>query len=554
MRHKFFILAALLSTALLMPSAALVVAADVPNPSSLILSCAKESPYSDSLLDIATALAVDADGNVFVTGYSLIEQRMVETGDDDTADDDTASPADDDAEPEYEYDYDWVTVKWEPEGLKAWANRHTGENGDVLGDDKAWDVAADSDGNSYVTGTAYNAQGDRDIVTVKYDADGGLCWTASFDGPESGFDRGNAVALDDEGNVYVTGLASVFDEQFGVLSQDVATIKYDADGNRLWFALYSFGIMDQGKHIAVDADHNVYVSGLATTFMLTLKYDSEGEFGWVSQYFAAESAAGAAGLAVSAAGDAFVAGGAYRGDQSDFDFAAIKYSAAGKDEWIGLYGGADDSRDVPTALFLDTQDHLYVTGYGGEVNASPDYITIKYDALGQEMWRARYSGPEGADYPMDIALDSANRAVVTGSSLKRYVIAEDFDIATVKYDIAGQAEWTARYDSPDNLVDQGTAVAVDSGDNVLAMGTSVARETGPDFVVVKYTRDGDELWVGRHDGPGEFPPDGSCPVSDDDDDMDDDGDDDDMVDDDDSFIPPADDDDDDDNDDGSRCG
>src|SRR5713226_2701691 len=58
-------------------------------------------------------------------------------------------------------------------------------------------------------------------------------WVARYNGPASGHDAANAMALDAAGNVYVTGGST------GVgTGLDCATVKYDSDGNELWVARY----------------------------------------------------------------------------------------------------------------------------------------------------------------------------------------------------------------------------------------------------------------------------------------------------------------------------
>ena len=54
-------------------------------------------------------------------------------------------------------------------------------------------------------------------------------WVARYDGPANGHDLAQAVAVDDSGNVYVTGyLASAFFEPFR------QTIKYSPQGDTIW--------------------------------------------------------------------------------------------------------------------------------------------------------------------------------------------------------------------------------------------------------------------------------------------------------------------------------
>ena len=101
-------------------------------------------------------------------------------------------------------------------------------------------------------------------------------WVARYDGPASGDDGAEAMAVDGLGNVYVTGYSE----------DDYATIKYDTDGNELWVARYNVlpGSWDWAKAIAVDNLGNVYVTGYSEGDYATIKYDSDGNELWVARY------------------------------------------------------------------------------------------------------------------------------------------------------------------------------------------------------------------------------------------------------------------------------
>ena len=85
-------------------------------------------------------------------------------------------------------------------------------------------VVTDEEGNLYVTGAAEGITGisydDSDYLTSKYNNSGELQWVARYNGPRSDMDQPRAIAVDTEGNVYVTG------RSFGARSNlDYATLK-----------------------------------------------------------------------------------------------------------------------------------------------------------------------------------------------------------------------------------------------------------------------------------------------------------------------------------------
>jgi hypothetical protein len=82
-------------------------------------------------------------------------------------------------------------------------------------------LAVDSDNNSYVTGNSPDAKGTNDIVTIKYGPNGNQVWLQRYHGPGNGDDAGNAIAVDNNGNVYVTGY-----ETTAAGGTEIVTIKY----------------------------------------------------------------------------------------------------------------------------------------------------------------------------------------------------------------------------------------------------------------------------------------------------------------------------------------
>jgi hypothetical protein len=217
-------------------------------------------------------------------------------------------------------------------GAHVWSKRlgSAGQDEAVMG------VAVDGSGNSLVTGHFSNSvdfgggalasAGGKDVFLAKYTASGVHVWSKRFGGTLG--DTGNSVAVDGSGNVAVTGnFSGAIDFGGGTLvssgTQDLFLAKLSATGGHLWSKrLGGASQFDAGNAVAVDGSDNILLTG----------------------YFAGPADFGLGAMNSAGAWDVFVA----------------KYSPTGAPVWSTSMGGSNI--DEGNALAIDGAGNSVVTG------------------------------------------------------------------------------------------------------------------------------------------------------------------------------------------------
>jgi uncharacterized delta-60 repeat protein len=378
---------------------------------------------------------------------------------------------------------DYATLKYSSAGVPLWTNRY---NGPGNSDDYAWAMAVDGSNNVIVTGYSTGTATNYDYATIKYSSAGVPLWTNRYNGPGNGDDYAFAVAVDGSNNVIVTGYSDS-----GEYNYDYATIKYSSAGVPLWTDRYNGpgNDTDYATAVAVDGSNNVIVTGYSIGSgtagdYATLKYSSAGVPLWTNRYNGPGNGDdGATAMAVDGNNNVIVTGYSdVNGYGTNYDYATLKYSSAGVPLWTNRYNGPGNSDDGATAVAVDGSNNVIVTGYSYN-GTDYDYATIKYSSAGVPLWTNRYNGPGTSnDRATAVAMDSSNNVIVTGYSSN----GTNYDYATIKYSGAGVPLWTNRYNGPGNGDDEASAVAVDHSGNVIVTGYSYGSGSGDDYATIKY--------------------------------------------------------------------
>jgi uncharacterized protein (TIGR03437 family) len=359
--------------------------------------------------DSPQAMAVDAAGNAYVTGYTVS----------------TDYPAVPQSSTNAAHGGEDVFVtKIDPTGQKVLYSV-------ILGgtlDEEAYAVAADSAGNAYVVGTtdstnfptlnAYQstAKGAWDAFALKLDASGNLLYSTYFGGGKlqpcgcDPDDMAYAVAVDSSGNAFVAGetWSADFPNTTGTFGRvpnegDAFVTEFSSAGKLVFSTLIGGSNWDDAAAIAIGASGMVYVTGdtLSTDLPVTAGVVQKQNNGHGSQNTGDLWVAKINPLA--AAGTSPVVALTYLGGANDEDVYAIKVDAA---ENVYL-SGATLSTDFPVTA------KAYQTTFGGGTDVGDGFIVKLNSALTSAIY-STYFGGRGDEFSTGLQLDSAGDVFVTG--------------------------------------------------------------------------------------------------------------------------------------------
>lgn len=366
------------------------------------------------------------------------------------------------------------------------------------------------------------AGGAYDAFLAKFSSSGTLLWATYYGGNSE--DKGNSVAIDAAGNVYMAGttysasnIASSGAQQSANAGlTDAFLVKFDSDGNRIWATYFGGEYYDEGYSCAVDNSGNVFMAGFAwsSTGITTtgshqptsgggtdgflVKYDSNGARQWSTYYGGNQWETGYCTTDIN--GNVYLAGftsstnniassGAHQtvlgwGD----DAYLVKFDTNGVRQWGTYYGGSN----YDWAYFPDTdsQGNVYITGHTGSPDAiattdayqtsvagSYDAFLAKFDSNGVRQWGTYYGGTD-EERASACAVDSSNNVILTGYTHSSTGISttgafhETYggikDAFGAKFDSSGNLMWGTYIGGTDE--DFGAFCAVDASGNVYFTG------------------------------------------------------------------------------------
>jgi uncharacterized repeat protein (TIGR01451 family) len=393
--------------------------------------------------DIGYGIAVDSEGNAYVTGYTGSSNFP------------TKKPR-----AVYGDGFDAFVSKLNATGSALIYSTYLGGNLE----DRGKSLSVDAAGNAYVTGFTQSSNfptknplqakfgGVADAFIAKVNATGSALLYSTYIGGSTQQDIGQSIAVDAAGNAYVTGFTqssnfptkNPLQAKFGGVA-DAFIAKVNAAGSALIYSTYLGGSNgDGGQSIAVDTAGNAYVTGstyssnfptknpLQTTYggasdAFIAKVNATGSALLYSTYLGGSNGDGGQSIAVDTAGNAYVTGFTQSSNfptknplQTTFgrNSAAFltKLNTDGSEMVYSTYLGVSSEFDWGNGIALDTTSNAYVAGFTQTRNGSSDGFVVKVNAAGSMLLYNTLFGGSNEEEGLGIAVDTAGNAYVTGQT------------------------------------------------------------------------------------------------------------------------------------------
>jgi hypothetical protein len=372
--------------------------------------------------------AVDSVGNIYVVG---------------TSDASWGSPV-----RPFQGGTDAFVAKLNASGVLQWLTFLGG-----TGEDTGSGIAV-SGSDVYVVGTSYTAWGTspdnpysalNDAFVARLNASTGALQRHTFLGG-AGDDYGYALALDGNGNLYLTGKSTA---TWGSSPQraysgllDAFVAKLNSSGVLQWNTFLGGAGIDEGVGIAVDGSANVYLVGSSTAAWganpvlafttgwdaFAAKLNTNGTLQWLT-FLGGSGHDRGLGIAVDTGGNnVYAVGGStatwgtpQRAYLAWWDGFAAKLNGSGAVQWNTFLGSTWS--DLTTAVVLDGSGNVFVSGHGDAAwgtnpahayNWGYDGHVAKLDPSSGGVQMLSFIGGEGDDFSPGLAVDSGGNLIVAG--------------------------------------------------------------------------------------------------------------------------------------------
>ncbi|MCE5306882.1 MAG: SBBP repeat-containing protein [Acidobacteriales bacterium] len=413
-----------------------------------------------------------------------------------------------------------------------------------IGDEAIAKIAVDATGNIYVTGSTNSVNfpvtagavqskpgGKMDAFVAKLDPSGVIVYCTYLGG--SGVDRATDLAVDAQGNTYITGITTStdFPTTAGVLrttsTGGTFVAKLNPNGTALLYSTYLDTVGAEAYGIAIDKAGRAFVTGTtySSSFPTTpgafqrvaksndafvAKLNAEGTNLVYATLVGGDSGDEASRIAVDEAGNAYVAGGTRSLNFPITSGAFQKEKGAGTSEDAFVFKLNPDGGGLVYSTYLggsgpegvydmttDTAGNVCATGitYSGDFPVTPsalqktyggngDAFAAKLNMNGSALLYATYLGGTRLDSGGGISVGPRGEAYITGVAAEGFPVTADAvqavprgytDAFLVQLDVDGAVlKFSTFLGGGDN--DSGSTVTVDSAGNIYLAGGTLSHD------------------------------------------------------------------------------
>jgi hypothetical protein len=327
-------------------------------------------------------------------------------------------------------DVDYIVIKYDSNGVQQWVKRYRG-SGTGIHEIKDLLIGNNENVFALAMGSVSNIGTERDIGIVKYNSSGDTIWTRNYSSIIDIMEWPSSMDSYDFTRLHIVGKT----ESYPFSPMDFLTLSYDINGNLRWAQTWDGPVnrQDGAEDVAVDKNGNTYVTGvetmdtLNTSNIVTIKYDSNGNQQWVKFYNGVGNYFQAVGrfIKTDPFGNVVVAGWQ---SGNDYDFCTLKYDSLGNQLWVRGYNGGASREDFLEGLAIDNYGDVYVTGTSQDTFNRPKITTIKHAKEGNQIWLQKYP---------DYDTVSGAKAIIVDKNLNVYVAGtisfNPSDIVVLKY-------------------------------------------------------------------------------------------------------------------------
>lgn len=385
-------------------------------------------------------------------------------------------------------------------GQNHYINIEWGNNSGLIGSYHKTTSILDNDNNLIVASNLINSSGNSDVLVTKYSPEGIVLWQNQFNSSLSGEDYAVQLTTNNLNEIYIAAVFNMGN------NSDFGVIKYSANGSLVfsnsWNNQNTNG-MDIPTDIDIDDSNNVYLVGSTQTSNTLsdysiIKFDTTGAFLWSSTYDYTNLHDAATSLIVK--NNYLIVTGASASALNNWDFATLEVNTSN-----GVITNTNRTNfpgfgfDKAISLTIDSGQNIYITG-AVESNNNMNIQTIKINSNFNIEW-IKYFDSGAEDIAKDILIDSNGDILVAGISQNQL---GGKDYLLLKYDQNGNEIWFRRTGSEENLyISSLEKMTISLNSDVLLSG-SINKLGSTEFLTVCYSQAGDLKFAERYDAGSQF--------------------------------------------------